>query len=504
MSLYPIVLVAVIMAADGAARLNGAAGFVTTDSPGVSTTLALLGPALCIAALLAAIAHLERRVERADGAHLIVKAERLARLMRLLIVINHVAVVLVFDWLTVVRNVIGDLVGVDELIVLTPAVIGFFGTWWAQYPIERRVHEAMLIRRLDRGLPVFALPTRARYVWRQAQLQLLFLLVPLVLILLLGETFETVGRIVLNERAAGWARDFGTFGAAAGVFVFAPLLARAFLNVQPLPPGPMREALLNVCRRHEVNVRDILVWHTDSAMINAAVMGLFGRLRYVLLTDALLETLTVNQAAAVMAHEVGHIRRHHMPWLVAALMACLTVGVGLVYAVILLLWSLDVFDLNAFSPTAMYIETGVQLVIALLLFGWISRRFERQADTFAVQHFSGMATRGDGKQNHDRIVTPEAAGAMQSALQLIADVNHVDPQRPSWRHGSIRWRQEYLMSIVGRPVNALEIDRIVRRLKWIMAGIITLAVVAMALIPAPASDSAPTQHEQQPNMATHK
>ena len=66
-------------------------------------------------------------------------------------------------------------------------------------------------------------------------------------------------------------------------------------------------------------------------MINGAVMGAITPVRYILLTDALLETLPRERVEAVMAHELAHVRRHHIFWLVMAAagsMAGLTIHLG--------------------------------------------------------------------------------------------------------------------------------------------------------------------------------
>ena len=114
------------------------------------------------------------------------------------------------------------------------------------------------------------------------------------------------------------------------------------------------------------------------------------------------------------------------------------------------------------------------LAVALGLFGWVSRRFERQADTFAACHLS-VAAEGD-----ERRVTPEAAATVAGALGTIARMEPVRTRGPSWRHGSIAWRQAYLASIVGRPVDGLEIDRQVRRIK--LAALAGLAVAAFYFV----------------------
>ena len=47
-------------------------------------------------------------------------------------------------------------------------------------------------------------------------------------------------------------------------------------------------------------------------MITAGVMGLVSRFRYIMVTEALLEMLTPDEIDQVIAHEIGHIKHHHL------------------------------------------------------------------------------------------------------------------------------------------------------------------------------------------------
>ncbi|HEX5688849.1 MAG TPA: M48 family metallopeptidase, partial [Roseiflexaceae bacterium] len=356
---------------------------------------------------------------------------------------------------------------VDELVSVLPAMFALLMTWWAFYPVERLLLEASLIRKLDDGSPVYPPLTRWRYVLVQARMQVLLTLVPVLAIAGISEVIDEVW-LMWNIGAAGgdglggWAggREFVTIAAAAGVFLFSPLIARSVLDTQSLPAGPLRETLSDVCRRHRVGVRDLLLWNTNGSMINAAVMGLVAPLRFVLITDALLETLRESEVRAVMAHEVGHVRRRHMVWLILCLLACMFLAQHLIEWPLRVSYAMWPVPASWFEPLS--IATAIlQLSIALLVFGWVCRRFERQADTFAVQHLSGMGTAAGRGAN----VSIESVDAMRGALETIAVLNTIDPARHSWRHGSIRWRQRYLDSIIGKPIAALPIDRLIHVVK---------------------------------------
>jgi len=477
MQLYPILVVAVILIADAGLAVGDRAGH-EAGWPALAAAVAPVALLLLLAALV--LSWCMRRMTAGRAPRSIVTADRMIRHARWLILLIHAVAVLLYGWLQAVRDTVGDLILVDEFIAMLPPILGAAALWWLHYPVERRVREALLIRRIDLGQPIHAIPSRWRYVFQQTRLNLLLLLVPILIILALAEALHLVFDGVGEEALPRWLGDAATFVVGLSVFLCAPLLARLVLSLRPLGAGPVRNDLLAICRRHGVRVRQVLLWNTDGAMINAAVMGLLGSVRFVLMTDALIETLTRGQVQAVMAHEIGHVKRHHMLWLVLSLIAALLVATVLVSLPLAVLpWPGAVWSEPALSVVDGLV-TAVAGTVALIAFGWISRRYERQADTFAVQHLS-VAQDGEGHDSDGRI-TAEAVAAMNGALDVIARLNIVDPHRKSWRHGSIAWRQRYLASIVGGRADALSIDRLVRRLKLAAALGLLLGAAGVFLL----------------------
>jgi len=386
--------------------------------------------------------------------------------------------------LLAVRQFLGsDWVLVDEIIVLLPSLVLIFWGWVCFYPVDRRLREASLMRRLDQGLPPMTLCTRGQYVLNQLRHQVLVVLIPLLA--LYG------GNEVVDRLPESWVMYNGwnlssvfSFAVAGILLLFSPVMLRYLWDTEPLPAGPLRESLEQLCQTHGVKVRRLLLWRTYGTLINAAVMGLIAPIRYIMLTDALLENMPQRQVEAVMAHEVAHVRRRHLIWLVLAAAALL---MGLESILVIVLKSLIhspalpgmfgqfhelIQDPVMLDRSAMLIG----LVLWFLSFGWVSRRFERQADTFAVQHLSMQYGKHVDPQL-GLVVDPASAVAMIEALQRLANLNHLSVHRNSWRHGSIRWRQTYLESLIGRPVHQLPIDD---QILWMKAA--TVVVLLAGLI----------------------
>ncbi len=468
--MFPIVLIGVLLMADAGL------GFTGADPPDIGRALtAALGGVLLLVGLAAVgVGYCRYLLAAKRRPEAVLAAQRIARTARGLLLVHFAAIVLAFGWLDVTRAGVGDVAGLDDILAMLPTLGGFAAIWWIYYPVEQRIRDALLIRSLDQGRAVFALPGRGRWVLTQMRLNLLFLLVPILLIVVCAEVIDA-GATRLSEHAwADWVGDAVTLLAAVGIVISAPLLTRVVLEVDPMPDGELRQDLLEVCRRHQVSVRDLLVWKTHGSMINAAVLGVIGRLRYVLMTDALLEAMTREQIEAVMAHEIGHIRRHHMPWLLVSMLAAIAIVVAALLAAPGLPVAADgasgrVGELPTASTTAAVLA-GVGVV--LVVFGWISRRFERQADVFAVQHINA-------KGGPPEVISASAVGVVCDALGRIALLNSVAPTRRSWRHGPIAWRQAYLQSIVGKRADALAIDRQVR---WIKAAVGVIVGLLLLLL----------------------
>ena len=382
-------------------------------------------------------------------------------------------------WLSWLRATLGHWLLINDLLAIAPALATVALGWWAFYPVDRRIREVTLLRELDDGGALWPIGSRGQFVWSQVRHQLLLVLLPMLA--LLGWT-QAVERWFNHGPTAAYAPAL-TFAGGLSVFLFAPLMIRSVWDTTALPAGPLRDRLLALCDDYRVRVRQLLLWRTYGGLINGAVMGLIGPLRFILLTDGLVERMDDEHIEAVMAHELGHVKRRHMPWM--AVCAIGTLG-GLAVLIDTLTQGVNTLAggaVRADSPVLTATIDGIALAVLVagwaLLFGYISRRFERQADTFAAQHMSRkLADPGDGRER----ITPEAAHTVAQALRRVAELNHHPIRRQSWRHGSIQWRIDYLLALADTPLDRCPIDRQVRRIRWgclfLLAAVAALDLLA--------------------------
>lgn len=440
-------------------------GSVWAGGAGLSPAWTLAGCLAPFAGVWAAahawVGAMVRRLDATSDPRWIGRAERVVAWSRVAALVWHAAAVLWLGEVEAWRAVVGDLVAVEELLAVAPPLAVILGGFWTLHPIERRVREAQVLAALDAGAPLRHLPSAWESVLAGARPQVLLVAVPLSMMLVWHEAVVWVWAV----RGWGWVgvlMPAVQVAGVVGVLVVSPAVLRRVLGTSPMPEGPLRERLVGLGRAQGVRFREVLVWDTGKSQVNGAVMGLVPWVRYVLLTDALLERLGPAQLEAVMAHEVAHVRERHMAWMAAVVVG----GVGLLGTP--LGWGAMVLAAR-WGAWVEVAAAGLTLAGVLAALGFVSRRFEWQADAFAAKHLSGWR-RGDRRT----LVTPEGAAAMGGALRSVGLLNGIHPGKFGWRHGSIATRRARLAGIVGRPAGGLWIDREVRAIK--AAAVVGLGV----------------------------
>ena len=179
-------------------------------------------------------------------------------------------------------------------------------------------------------------------------------------------------------------------------YFYSQLIVPLFNKQTPLPEGELRTAIEAFAARVDFKIDNIFVIDSSkrSSKSNAYFTG-FGRRKRVVLYDTLMEQLTTEEIVGVLAHEIGHYKRHHI--ILSSLEGFLTNL--LMFWLFGLFISSDALAMAAGCEAASFhvnlavfslIYTPVSLVLDIVT-NIISRRHERQADAFAAVHGVGPA-----------------------------------------------------------------------------------------------------------------
>lgn len=169
------------------------------------------------------------------------------------------------------------------------------------------------------------------------------------------------------------------------------LIAPWFNRFRELEEGALRAGVEALARRCGFEPRGVMVMDGSkrSSHGNAYFTGI-GRTKRIVFFDTLLESLSPDEVQAVLAHELGHFRLHHVALRIAGSLAAAFAGFAL------LAW----FGGQSWFQPALGVPNGGPHTLLLLfvlaapvfllpvgpLSAWLSRRHEFAADRYAALH----------------------------------------------------------------------------------------------------------------------
>ncbi len=372
------------------------------------------------------------------------------------------AALMLIGWADLIGRMLpaGTVPLVDKALAIAPFIAALLAFWWAIYPLNRAMRQQNSQSMAMAGETVGAVWTRRKFLIFNIRCNLLFVAVPVGLIILVTDVLYLAEPVL----GPGIAASVGLF-AIGGIFLSAPVIIVRIWKTRPLPAGPLRNRLEQLSKRVGLACRNILIWDTGSVIVNAAVLGMVRPVRYVLMSDAMLEHFDDNDVVAVFAHEAGHVVHRHIPYMIIFSVALL----------LLISWIVEFFAarLDIATPIVELLAVLVTVALWLWLFGMLSRRFERQADVFA----SATATGVIGEE-----LSAEGVALFSGALMKVARMNGISPSQRNFRHGSIADRLEYLDGLHRSGTGPASVNRSVRRIKiaiWLLA-IISAAVTIVS------------------------
>jgi len=239
------------------------------------------------------------------------------------------------------------------------------------------------------------------------------------------------------------------------VVIIGPAMIQKFWRCKPLESGYVRSRIEKLCRRAGLEYSNILYWPIfGGRMITAGIMGLIKKFRYILITKALVRHLEPEEMDAVIAHEIGHIKKKHLHFYLVFFIGYIFLAYTsfdlLVYFII---YTDPVYRL--ISSSGINHDTIISAVFSLIIiiiffiyfryiFGYFMRNFERQADTYVYALFP-------------------SAKPLISTFKKIAATTGQPPDKPNWHHFSIKERIEYLNLCEQDKIYIIRQDRKIKK-----------------------------------------
>lgn len=252
--------------------------------------------------------------------------------------------------------------------------------WWSQFRLESK----------------YGFNRSTQALWWMDRLKMICL-TPLIALPILALVFYFYQSFNTN----GW------WIAATSVVIFQLLLMilyprlilPLFNKLSPLEEGPLKDRLMGLADRLGFHAKTIQVMDGSkrSGHSNAFFTG-FGRFRRIVFFDTLLNQLEPEELEAVLAHEIGHYKHHHV-------LKHLALNIGLIflafYGVNWILKTDFIFSVFGLDENTKSLWLPILLILGGPILGsvlfWLkpffnaySRRHEYEADAFA---FRGMGSR---------------------------------------------------------------------------------------------------------------
>ncbi len=202
------------------------------------------------------------------------------------------------------------------------------------------------------------------------------------------------------DRAGRWWWLFGFAGVSlfqlVVTVIYPTVIAPLFNKFTPLDDGSLKERIQDLASRLGFATRGIFVMDGSrrSSHSNAYFTGL-GRAKRVVLFDTLIRSLSEESLVAVLAHEIGHEKRHHVRQRLAFSVLMLLVGFWILSLLLPYQPFYSAFGFDRPSPYALLVIMSFcagpfTFFLAPLFAAW-SRRHEYEADRFAVDATGGAA-----------------------------------------------------------------------------------------------------------------
>ena len=168
--------------------------------------------------------------------------------------------------------------------------------------------------------------------------------------------------------------------------IFPTVILPLFYKLKPLSNESLYDRLNRLVEKFGYKMRGVFSFDLsrETKKANAALTGL-GKSRKIIISDTLLENFSDDEIEVVLAHELGHLVKHHMMKGIIVSAAISLIGfyiMAQLYSAYAAVLNVPVYDLTAL-PFLAFVVT-IFGIIAMPLGTFYSRKIEHEADVFAL------------------------------------------------------------------------------------------------------------------------
>ncbi len=173
-------------------------------------------------------------------------------------------------------------------------------------------------------------------------------------------------------------------------YIYPTWIMPIFNKFSPLEDVELKEKIMDYAKQVNFPLKNVFVMDSSkrSTKSNAFFTG-FGKNKRIVLFDTLIANHTPDEILTILAHEVGHYKKHHITQ--GTILSILQTGI-LLFLLSLFLDTKGLYD--AFYMTEQPIYAGILFfgmlfsaieLILSIFFNMLSRKNEREADKFAIE-----------------------------------------------------------------------------------------------------------------------
>lgn len=239
------------------------------------------------------------------------------------------------------------------------------------------------------------------------------------------------------------------------LFLFFPLLVQKIWGCKDMEDVSFAQELEDFCRQLQFKSAGLKIWTILGKNINAAIIGIHPRFRYVIMSPALIERLDKDEIKAVLAHEIGHSVHRHLIFYPFVILGLSLIGFVLTHTLIEPInhyfFLQELLHTSALRKILIPIWNFLPLLFFFIVyirfvFGFFSRNMERQADIHIFK-------------------TTLAVETLMGALDKICLYNHMNKYQKNWHHWGISERLNFLKACKKKPKLIEKHHRFIRKIK---------------------------------------